>query len=391
MPAHLRQAIWLLGLCQCVLWGVLYYGFSVFLVPMERSLAVPRTAVAGAFSLGLLAMALVAPTVGQWLDRGHAARSFRLGVVLAVVGLLVVSAAHGLVALYVAWTLLGLAMAMLLYESAFALVIRAVADSNQRLRALAAVTVMGGLASTIFLPVVSVVIERAGWRPAALWCAGSVLVVAALMERFVLPDLMASSGVASTSKFARPGPWPPHFEALVAVFAVGTFASMVLTTLLIPLLLARGTAPAAAALVLGALGVAQLPGRVWLLQSGSRDAGRALLIVPIVLQALGMLAVVISSSSWSAAAGVAVFGLGAGLQTLARPWLVQVLYGVAESGRWNGELARVQGFARAAGPVMAATMAWWGSTSIVLLAAGGGLALTLPLAARLSRVRRPAD
>src|SRR5688572_26690919 len=65
MPAHLRRAVRLLGLCQCVLWGVLYYSFSVLLVPMEHGLALSRTAVASAFSLGLLAMAIAGRLSGD--------------------------------------------------------------------------------------------------------------------------------------------------------------------------------------------------------------------------------------------------------------------------------------------------------------------------------------
>lgn len=382
MPAGLRRAVWLLGLCQCVLWGVLYYSFSVLLVPLEHGLGLPRTAVASAFSLGLFAMAIAAPMVGKWLDRGHAARSFRVGAGLAVGGLLALSQAQGMGWLLAAWTLLGVAMAMLLYESAFAMVIRAVTEADQRLRALAAVTVMGGLASTVFLPVVSSIVEHLGWRSAALSCAAAVVIVAVLMERFVLPDL-ASRGEAGVGRQASGGPWPAHFPALVALFGVGTLASMALTTLLVPLLLQHGTTPTLAATVLGALGIAQLPGRIWLLRGGSRAAGRSLLVVPVAMQAAGMLIVATLPSPWIAALGVAVFGLGAGLQTLARPWLVQALYGVADCGRWNGELARIQGFARAAGPVIAAAAAWLGGSQMVLVVLCLALALTLLMVRRL--------
>ena len=50
------------------------------------------------------------------------------------------------------WAALGLCMAAILYEPVFAIVGRAFADPEGRLRAIATVTVMGGLASTAFLP-----------------------------------------------------------------------------------------------------------------------------------------------------------------------------------------------------------------------------------------------
>jgi MFS family permease len=140
MPAHLQRAVWLLGLCQCVLWGLLYYSFSALLVPMEQALRLSRTAVAGAFSAGLLAMALLAPAIGRWLDAGHAARLTRLGMGLAVAGLLL-AFAQGAAMLYLGWLGIGAAMAMLLYEPAFVLVTRAVVEEGARLQALAAVSV----------------------------------------------------------------------------------------------------------------------------------------------------------------------------------------------------------------------------------------------------------
>jgi len=131
---------------------------------MEQALGLSCTTVAGAFSAGLLAMALLAPAIGRWLDAGHAARLTRLGMVSAVVGLLLVAFAQGASMLYLDWLGIGAAMAMLLYEPAFVLVTRAVVEEGASLQALAAVTVMGGLASTIFLPAGSQLIAAWGWR-----------------------------------------------------------------------------------------------------------------------------------------------------------------------------------------------------------------------------------
>ena len=377
-----RRGVWWLGLCQCVLWGLLYYSFSVLLVPLEQGLSLPRTIVVGAYSLGLLVMAFIAPRLGRAFDKGHATAVFRIGVLVATAGLVVLSLTHGPLLLYVAWVLLGTAMAMLLYESAFALVIRAVADPRQRLNALATVTVIGGLASTIFLPAVGRFVVLAGWRRTALACAFVVLIIAAVMERLVLPALARpQQNLAARTGNARR--WPAHFRSVVAVFSLSTLASMALTTLLIPMLLARGSAATAAAMTLGMLGIAQIPGRIWVLRGPSDHQHRILLMLPALLQAAGLGVIVLSHSLPSTGGGVALFGLGAGLQTLARPWLVQALYGRADAGRWNGELARIQGFARAIGPVLAAALAWLGGTPLVLTTLGLLLTASFPLGRRL--------
>ncbi|WP_425477545.1 MFS transporter [Dyella solisilvae] len=383
MPAHLSRAVWLLGLCQCVLWGVLYYSFSVFLVPMEHDLGLSGAVVAGAFSLGLFVMASSAPRVGRLLDLGHAALIVRGGILLAVTGLVVVSQARNAITLYAGWLLLGLAMATLLYESTFVLIIRAVTNPLDRMKALAAVTVMGGLASSIFLPTLSYATERLGWQRATLCCAVAVLIVAWIMERSVLPTFKHAGGADVPRARNQKVRWPAHLRTLATTFVLATSASMVVTILLIPLLQGRGAPSGVAALVLGTLGVAQLPGRVLLLRNGSGPRGRALMTAPIILQAVGLVGIALTSSTWTVALGVGVFGMGAGLQTLARPWLVQALYGSSESGRWNGELARVQGYARAIGPVTAATLASWVGAPMVLLSMSGLLALSLPLVQRL--------
>ena len=43
-------------------------------------------------------------------------------------------------------------MSAVLYEPVFAIVGKAIADAGDRLRAIATITVFGGLASTLFLP-----------------------------------------------------------------------------------------------------------------------------------------------------------------------------------------------------------------------------------------------
>ena len=100
----------------------------------------------------MVTSAWLAPRVGRALDRGQGASVLRIGLAAALAGLVVLALWRDAWALFAGWSLVGVAMSALLYEPAFALVQRAVADPGERLRALAAVTVMGGFASTIFLP-----------------------------------------------------------------------------------------------------------------------------------------------------------------------------------------------------------------------------------------------
>lgn len=385
MAPTLPRAVWWLGACQCVFWGVLYYGFSVALVPLEQALGASRALIAGAFSLGLLAMALAAPQVGRWLDRGHGVAISRVGAGLAIGGLLGLSQVVAPWQLYALWGVLGLAMAALLYESAFALVTRAIAAPAARLRALAAVTVAGGLASTLFLPLLALVTEHAGWRTTQLVGAGAVLLAAMAMEWFVLPGLPQQVAPNPAPDTPRPSRRDARFVVLVTSFTGATVSSMAITTLLIPMLLQRSVSATFAATTLAALGIAQVPGRLWLLRGGAPPSTRWFATLPLVLQSAGLFGIAMAPNlAWTATC-VALFGIGSGLQTLARPWMVLRLYGVHDAGYWNGQLARIQGVGRALGPVLAVALATVSSAPAVLASLGAVLLLLAPVAGILLR------
>lgn len=382
MEARQLRAVWLLGLCQCVLWGALYYSFSVLLVPLAEAMQQPRTTIAAGFSLALLVAAIAAPTIGQQIDRGYVASIFRTGIVLAALGLLLLAQGHALF-VWIGWIAVGLASSMALYEPAFALVIRAHADGTHRLRALAIVTVLGGLASTVSTPALGLVADVAGPTVALVACALAVVASGVLLERGVLPHLKAEptpplDATVSTHR-------PAGFVQLAAVFSTATMAGMGLTTLLVPALLERDVPPIVAAWALGALGLAQLPGRIWL---SSRTVRPALLNpAALLLQGCGLLLIAPTTMPlWGVVVGVVLFGAGAGMQTVLRPWLIERLVGATAAGQWNGEVARIQGFARAGAPLAAVGLADFLGTPAVLLVAGLLVLACLPSASRLARL-----
>ncbi len=71
--ARLRTRGWAitaaLSVTETVSWGILYYAFAVFLVPMQRDLGFSAAQLTGAFSLALLVSAVAGVAVGRHLDR----------------------------------------------------------------------------------------------------------------------------------------------------------------------------------------------------------------------------------------------------------------------------------------------------------------------------------
>ena len=357
-----QRALIVVGIGQCVNWGVLYYAFAVLLLPLERELGAPTWVVAGAFSLALLMSAALAPRVGAWCDRGRGPAVMQAGgfggaLVLALWAL----APGGVGVLYAAWVGLGLCMAATLYEPAFVIVGRAFRNPKQRLRSLAIVTLFGGLASTVFLPITAWLLPRIGWRGAVLVLAAGLGLMTAVTHVFAFRAAAAdggaetrAQGVADTNGETD----PPRFSFVASVFALTALAAAGFTANLISALDARGMSPADAAFLGALIGVMQLPGRVLLMNGGFGATASTLLTVSLTLHGVGLLGVAFAASIPLLAMAIMAFALGAGLTTLVRPHLVhEMTDGLGGRGYVNGRIARRQQLGRAAGPLVVASLA----------------------------------
>lgn len=388
-----RHAVWVLGAGQCVYWGILYYAFSVLQLPMASSLHCSPAWIAAAYSIGLAVTGLLAPIVGRWLDRGAGTQAMRIGALVA--GLLVFawSWVTTLPTLYLLWVALGATMATLLYEPAFALVRESTPDPHIRARSIAMVTIFGGMASTVFLPLTAILVKHLTWTGALRWLALLILLTALCVDRLGLRPLQVQRGtradaaVATSEAPTRHRGTPPGFGRLRAVFFASMLANVALTVQLIPALVARGYSGETAATILAVMGITQLPGRLFVFSGRLLPGVSWLLAVPLLLQAGGLLVLVIPVPATLAALGVATFGVGAGLNTLARPLAIQALYGTTGAGRFNGDLARAQHVARALGPVAFSSIYLWGGSALTF----GGTALGLIVLAIAVRWRPPLE
>ena len=357
---------WTLAVTETVSWGVLYYAFSVFLVPMREDLGWSPATLTGAYSLALLVSGLAAPFVGRWLDRHGPRALMTAGSVLGVLLVAAWAAVDSFVAYYLIFAGLGLAMAATLYEPALATLVHWF--ERDRGHALLVVTVAAGFASTIFLPLSAWLVDRVGWRPALLVLAGilavaTVLPHALLLRRRpedlgLLPD-GAPSGVGAEPSRPAPVRGVRLDEALrdaafwwltVALF-LEAVASVAVGVSLIPYLTERGDGAGFAATAAGLVGAAQVGGRVVATAFGGRLSQVALTAVVFALQGVA-LAVLIG---WQERGGVLVavllLGAGRGVVTLMRVGLVAALYGRAHYGAINGVLAMILTGARAVAPL----------------------------------------
>ena len=147
---------------QVISWGILYYALIVASPEIARDTGWPIALITLAFSGGLVTSALSGILVGRWLD----ARSPRLvmstGAVVGALGLLIVSAAPTLAVFAAGWVVCGIAQSAVLYQAAFTVIARR--HGERRRTAMTILTLAGGLASTVFAPVVAGLLSVTDWR-----------------------------------------------------------------------------------------------------------------------------------------------------------------------------------------------------------------------------------
>ncbi|QYN39386.1 MFS transporter [Pseudonocardia sp. DSM 110487] len=393
LPTYRWWTVAALAVTATAGYGVLTYAFAVLLVPMQEALGADRTAVTGAQTVSLLAAALAAVPAGRWLDR-RGGRTLMVGSsVLATVLVLAWSQVNSLLALYVVSIGLGVASAGVLYEAAFAVVVSWFRDPR-RGTAMLAITIAGGFASTIFMPLTAVLVEAYGWRQALVVLAviyGGITVPLHLLVRRP-PDFAPQRREAR--KNAAAAVRDPGYWLIAGVFVAQGIGIFVVGVHLVAYLRELGHASTVAANVAGLLGVMSVTGRV-VTTFAARRYGMSVVAVVFALQAVGLaLLPVVGNALAPAVACVLAIGLGFGVSTIARPTLLADRYGVAGYATLAGLLAAILTVTKAFAPLGAAwlrTVAGTYTPVMAISAIGGlvGAAGLLALRPARSAIRTP--
>ena len=329
-------------------WGILYYAFSVFVEPMESELGWTRAQITGAFSLGLIVLGAVSIPVGHWLDERGPRLLMTAGSTLGVVLVVAWSRVADLVSFYAIWILMGLCWSATLYSPAFATVTAHFRE--RRLVALTVVTLVAGLASTVFYPVSAWLLASLGWRDALLVLAATLAVATIPLHAFVLrPAPRRHVGGHEPSLSLGEALRHPSFRWL----ALGFFCYAIgigVNVHLVPLLLGRGLELATAAWLAGGVGAMQLVGRILLASLERRFPPTAVIATVYALQPLALL-VLVGGSGAALYLFVALFGVGRGADTLIRNTAVARLYGVRRFASIQGVLSLVITVAWAGAPL----------------------------------------
>jgi predicted MFS family arabinose efflux permease len=351
--------VWTLSAAQLVSWGTLFYGFSLFILPMEKELGWSKTDLNGALSAGLLVAALLAMPIGRWIDRGRDRAVMVLGSIAGSLMLLAWSAVSDLVLFYAIWLVIGTSLAATLYDPAFA-VLTVRLGSHYR-RAITSMTLVGGFASTVFMPLTQLLIDWIGWRPTLivlgiitlLFCGGSHWYMLKPPPR---PDMAAPADAAPEDRSPLRGALRlPAFWGLLIAFAGYAAAQSALIFHLVPLMHEMRMETATLVAILALIGPMQVAGRVLIVAFGQNLSARTIGIFSLLVQPLATLVLIAMppTAVW-VGLSVAVYGMANGMTTIVRGTIVQEVLGREGYGVINGALSFPATILRALAPAVAA-------------------------------------
>lgn len=378
-----------LAVTQTVGYGVLAYAFTVLLTPIAADLHTTTAAVTGAFTTSIVTSAAAAIPVGRWLDR-HGGRSLMTaGSLLGVVAVLAWSQVRQVWQLYPVFVLIGIAAAASLYEAAFPVIIATISP-GRRDRALLAVTIVAGFASSIFFPLTGWLLTQHTWRT-------TLLILAALLAAATIPGHLTvvpgrRDHQAATHTRAgvsvRDALHTSRFWLLAAAFVAQGAATSAVSVLLVAYLRHAGQPATTAATISGLLGVLSVTGRLATTGLARRHGMTTVTAAVFAIQAAGVavLPYVAGSLAWAAAC-ITAFGLGFGVATIARPAILAHRYGTHRYATIAAALNLPVILAKAVAPLGAAALGvnhFLPFTAAACLVAAGLLWAARPCRGRVS-------
>jgi predicted MFS family arabinose efflux permease len=389
---HDRRLVLWLSVAQLITWGSIFYGFSLLMEPVERELGLTRAQSSLAFSIALFAEGAAAFPVGRWIDAGHERVVMTGCSLLAGACLFAHSFVHSPAAFYGVWVLLGVALAGTLYNPVFAVVTRRYPADFRR--AIITITFLGGLASTVMIPIFAGLISAMGWRQ-ALWVLGALQLFVCAPLHFV--QLRNAPGPTTHAQAAR-APTEHMRTAPYILIGVFTVAMMAVTAALPPhmisLLRGSGLDEKWVIAIPASIGAIQVLGRLLLFFFENRfDVHVANRTIPVLIPvSLGFL-LFAAGHVWGAVLFVTLFGLGNGMMTIVKGTAIAQYVSRDNIGALNGALGPPTAVARAITPwlmgVLWSAQAGYTIGLSVLLAVGIIGATALVLAQRIALRRDP--
>ncbi len=370
-PLSASHLIGWLSLAQLITWGSVFYTFALLMEPIERELGLSRAQASLGFSLALLAEGLLAYPVGRWIDRGHERVVMAGGSLLVGACLLLHSGISSALGFYAVWLGLGAGLAVTLYPPAFAVLTRRYPHNFRR--AIITLTFLGGLASTVFIPLSAWLIATVGWRHALWVLAAMHLFICAPLHAWLLRHApVAGEPARSSANPQTPGHakvsrsalrqhlWSAPFVLIGAFIVLLMAATAALPAHLVSLLRENQLPEAWVLTTVASIGVLQVLGRALMyFFEHHLDLHQVNRFVPTLIP-LGLTALLIApmwenTHAFWVMLFVLLYGLGNGMLTIVKGTAVAEYVNRDHVATLNGALGLPTALARAAAPLL---MGW---------------------------------
>jgi predicted MFS family arabinose efflux permease len=381
---------------QIVGWGSTFFVPSVMGRHIAQDLVMPAEVLFAGPTIMFTVGALLAPQVGRIVDRNGARTLMIIGSMLGALSLVLLSRAQGPYTYIAVWVLIGIAGVMMM-GTISAVALAQIAGERAR-RALAFLTTVGGLSSTIFWPLGAALDAEVGWRTTLLIFASLHLLICLPIHYFVLPPFAPPRAPAATrsgdlaSRPAAPVRRPMIFILLAVMLSTGGVVYTGMTLYLIEILRGLGHSSATAVILASLMGPIQISVRLVEIALAQRlSTMNSAIIGSIALPVALLFGLGAGSTVAAGFALVALYAISNGLKAVVRNTLPLALFERSEYGRYMGWLAVPLNIVTAAAPIVFATMMERGGVTLALWACFIAATLSLVTNIALSRLaRRPA-
>jgi len=349
-----------LGIGQICSWGAFYYSFPLIAEAMGRDLGWSKTELYGAATLGLLLAAAAAYPVGKAIDRGYGRIIMSAGSLVAGVLFLAWSQISALSIFLAITAALGALQAAVLYEPAFAVIARH--NGGDARAAITALTLWGGFASTVFIPLVQLMLDQFDWRGALIGLGLIKLACAALYWLVIGNERKAVASSAFTSlpqrnDALREALRTPVLWMLALAFTAHAGAFTAFTFHLYALLLERGFSIQDIVLAMAVIGPAQVAGRIAMSVFARGASIRRIGSIVVLGFPIAFAVLAVAPTELAVVAAVAaLYGASNGVLTIVRGLAVPEMITTRGYGAINGVMNTPATIAKALAPLAAAAL-----------------------------------
>ena len=334
-----------LAVAQTILWAGLYYLFPALFARWELNLGFSKTAIASAFTSALIISSLLAPLVGNLIDKGHGQKILIGSSILGAAGLIVLSFSSEFWVFFLTWSVIGIALSGCLYEPCFAYVTKV--RGTKAKDAIIFITLIAGFAGTVSFPVANIFADFINWQASARLFAFVILL-------FVVPILFLSTKNedkhsinlnSSPDKISnyklRDDLIRPEFSYLFFSFFVLALAHGMIITHIIPLLIERNISNSIQLLISASIGPMQGLGRIIMIILQKQNFSINIIsTLTFLLKIIGTVFLIYANDNIYFLILFVIFqGSGAGMTSISRAVVTANIMGYERFGSVSGAMS----------------------------------------------------